>query len=241
MNLRLLPSLAVTLGLLAATSQAAFHVMQIEQVLGSVNGNTNVQAIQLRMRSAGQGVIGNGRLVAYDANGANPVILLDPTTSVGINTAGSNVLFTSAAFNSLMTAVPGYASDFTLASTIPSSYFAGGKVTWESNAGVVQWALAFGAYIGTNTGLASNTTGASGNFGAPFAGALPTLGTQAIRFTGAASALSTANSSDYAFSSPATVRNNAGASFAVVPEPGTAALLVAFGLGAVAFARRRLT
>ncbi len=239
MKLRLLSSIALTSGFLSVASQAAFHVMQIEQVLGSVNGNTNVQAIQLRMRSAGQGVIGNGRLVAYDANGLNPVILLDPTTSVGINTAGSNVLFTSAAFDSLMGSVPGYAKDFTLANTIPASYFSGGKVTWESNAGIIQWATAFGAYLGTNTGLASNTVGATGNFGAPFAGNLPTLGTQAIRFTGAASAASTANSSDYAFSSPATVRNNAGASFAVVPEPGTAALLVTFGLGAIAIARRR--
>ena len=31
-----------------------FHLMQIEQVIGGVGGNTNLQAIQLRMRAPGQ-------------------------------------------------------------------------------------------------------------------------------------------------------------------------------------------
>ncbi len=37
----------------ALPAQATFHLMQIEQVIGGVNGDTTAQAIQLRMRFAG--------------------------------------------------------------------------------------------------------------------------------------------------------------------------------------------
>ncbi len=217
--------------------------MQIEELIGGVNGNTNAQAIQLRLRANGHSVVSNGRLRAWDAAGANPLLLLDVTTNVTTNTAaGSNVLLASAAFNSLMGSVPGYSSDFTLASTIPASYLTGGKVTWESDAGVIEWSLAFGAYTGTtspNTGLAANTTGATGNFGSP-APAPPTSALQGIRTILAATATSTGNSADYAVTAnPTTVRNNAGTTFTVVPEPGSAALLAGGVMMGVAFLRRR--
>ena len=35
-----------------APAHATFHFMQIEQVIGGVNGDSTAQAIQLRMRSA---------------------------------------------------------------------------------------------------------------------------------------------------------------------------------------------
>ena len=38
----------------ALPAQATFHFMQIEQVIGGVNGDTTAQAVQLRMRFAGQ-------------------------------------------------------------------------------------------------------------------------------------------------------------------------------------------
>ncbi len=50
---------------LALPAQATFHFMQIEQVIGGVNGDTTAQAVQLRMRPAGQvevGGVGPGRL-----------------------------------------------------------------------------------------------------------------------------------------------------------------------------------
>lgn len=37
--------------------QAGFHLMQIEQVIGGVQGDPTAQAIQLRMRSAGHNFV----------------------------------------------------------------------------------------------------------------------------------------------------------------------------------------
>ena len=240
MNSRFSLVFVASLGFGISSGRANFHVMQVEQVIGSVEGNTSAQAIMLRLRSGGQNVVTNGQLKAYDANGANPVTLWNvAVTSPANSAAGANVLFTSTAFDSLMASVPGYSKDFNLTGTIPASYFAAGKVTWESDAGAIEWALAFGNYAGTNTGATTNTTGASGNFGAPFASGLRTTGAEGIRLSIAASALSSGNSSDYALSNPAMVRNNAGTSFTVVPEPCVAALLGVFGVGALAFWRRR--
>ncbi len=41
-------------GLMCNTAHATFHFMQIEQVIGGVDGDTTKQAIQLRMRSLNQ-------------------------------------------------------------------------------------------------------------------------------------------------------------------------------------------
>ena len=54
---------------LATPAFANFHLMQIEQVIGGVNGDTTKQAIQLRMRSAGQSVVSQAQIRAFDAAG----------------------------------------------------------------------------------------------------------------------------------------------------------------------------
>ena len=58
---------ALALFLIAPLAQAAFHVMQIEEVIGGVGGSISAQAIQLRMRSAGQNVVASSSLWAADA------------------------------------------------------------------------------------------------------------------------------------------------------------------------------
>ncbi len=55
--------------------------MQIEQIIGGVNGDTSAQAIQLRMRF-GDDDLHLERIRAWDAAGENPIILVDFTTSV---------------------------------------------------------------------------------------------------------------------------------------------------------------
>lgn len=50
-------TLVAVTGITLAAAQdvrATFHLMQIEQVVGGVCGDTTSQAIQLRMRDAGQ-------------------------------------------------------------------------------------------------------------------------------------------------------------------------------------------
>ena len=201
----------LTLGAIALADPAfaSFHLMQIEQVIGGVNGDTSRQAIQLRMRSPGQNFVQFGRLRAWDAAGANPVLLLDLMTQVANSSAGDHVLVATANF------LPGLTPDFVM-QPIPASYLPAGKITWEDDSGTIYWGLAWGgaAYTGTNLGVtvAAGGNDADGNFNPPFPGVLPSSNTQAVRFTGAAGALSTNNAADYALTVGAAVfTNNTGA------------------------------
>ena len=115
---------------------------------------------------------------------------------------------------------PTFTPDFTLANPIPASYLAAGRLTFEQDGGTVStpgtilWSLSWGGagYTGPNTG--DTTNDANGNFGPPYGSSLPTSGAQGIRFTGAATALSTTNLADYApTANPATVVKNNGTSF----------------------------
>jgi len=193
---------------------ANFHLMQIEQVIGGVEGDITAQAIQLRMRAAGQQLVAQGRIRAWDAAGGNPILIIDLTTNVANSPTGARVLICTAAF--LAKTSPTTVADFIMTNPIPPSYLAAGKLTFESDGGSVLWSLAWGGgtYTGTNTGVSVNDL--DGNFGAPFAGPLPTATTQAVYFPGAATAASTTNIADYALTSGAAVfTNNAPQSFTV--------------------------
>jgi hypothetical protein len=218
---RLLAVLAACVAVLALASpaHATFHLMQIEQVIGGVNGDTTRQAIQLRMRTGSQNFVQSGQLVAWDATGANPIVVANLNSAVANGAGGDRVLILSANFPT------GPAPDFTMTNLIPASYLAAGKLTWETDGAPgtqIWWALAWGGsnYTGTNTGVATPTgNDADGNFNPPFAGPLPSSGTMAVRFTGAASALSTNNAADYQVTAgAATFTNNAGQSGTVPVE-----------------------
>ena len=205
-----LSALTLGVGFLAQPAFASFHLMQIEQVIGGVNGDTTRQAIQLRMRQANQNLVGQATVVAWDATGANPVVLANIPSSVANSAAGSRVLLATASFGVV-------SPDFVM-NPIPASYLAGGKITFETDNATpgtqIWWALAWGTYSGTNTGVTTGGGGndADGNFNPPATGALPSTGQTALRFPGAASALSTNNLADYAPTTGQYVfTNNAGA------------------------------
>lgn len=206
--------LFLTAAFLVPSAFASFHLMQVEQIIGSVNGNTAAQAIQLRMRSAGQNLVSASRVRAWDAAGANPVIVMDMTTSVASGSSGARVLLATSAFTTAAQAVtPGFTPDFTMSAPIPTAYLAAGRLTFEDDGGTIYWMVAWGgaSYTGGVTG--STTNDANGNFGPPFAQGLPTTGLKGLLFQGAATASSTSNSTDYALSAePATVTKNSGAS-----------------------------
>lgn len=197
----------------APSAQATFHLMQIEQVIGGVDGDTTAQAIQLRMRSANQGSVSEARLVVRDENGANPVVLIDILTNVLFEAGGDRVLICTNSFGALCR--PNAVSDFTM-TAIPASYLDAGTLTFEEKStGNVVWRLSWGGanYMGPTSG--TNDNDANSDFGV-FGGDLPSTTLQALRFGGAFSALSSDNAMDYALTGGAAdFTNNRGCVFIV--------------------------
>jgi hypothetical protein len=181
--------------LIVVPAYATFHLMQIEQVIGGVNGDPTVQAIQLRMRSSGQNLVSQARLRAFDANGANPIVILNIGANVANASLGDRVLIVSTNFVRFTS--PSTVPDFFMTRLIPTNYLAAGRLTFESDTGTVYWSLAWGGtnYTGSNAGALDNDS--NGNFGPPFNGPLPSDSTSALLFTNAAGALSRSNVVDY--------------------------------------------
>jgi hypothetical protein len=208
---RLVIALAALTLLSARPAGATFHFMQVEQVIGGVNGATRVQAIQLRMRSAGQNLMSNAQLVVSDATGSNPVILIAFPTNVTNGAAGARVLAATADFVAATT--PNLTPDFILTNPIPDSYLAAGTLTYEDDFGTILWRLSWGGinYTGPEDGDITNDL--DGVFGPPLPGPLPSTTTDAVQFKFATAAKSTNNASDYALTGgDAMFVNNAGQS-----------------------------
>jgi hypothetical protein len=200
-------------------AHATFHLMQIEQVIAGVDGNTTVQAIQLRMRLAFQDQLQESRLVAWDAAGLNPVVVATPDSPVLNNGSGVRVLIATSNFSTFTS--PPAAPDFILDHLIPASYLAAGSLTFEDAAGtIVYWRLSWGGAGYTGSNLGSTTNDADGNFGPPFAGPLPSADLRAVRFNKAATALSTTNANDYNLTAAAAqFVNNNGDTYLVQSNP----------------------
>jgi hypothetical protein len=167
--------------LLAGPAHAAFHLMEIEQVIGGVAGDTTAQAVQLKMRTTGQNVLsGTVRLVARDAAGGTPVVL--STLGAGINSgacdAGGEILLATDGFVNRTT--PAAVRDFSML-PIPAAYLPAGSLTFENAAGtLIYWRLSWGgaAYTGVGTTTIDN---GDGDVNPAVAGPLPSSGVQALR------------------------------------------------------------
>jgi hypothetical protein len=198
-----------------STANASFHLMQIEQVIGSVEGDVTAQAVQLRMRSGFQNLVHNAKLVVRDAAGNNPVVILDIASDVSNSALGTRILIASDTFASHST--PAAIPDFLMANIIPQSYLAAGSLTFERDTTGVLWRLSWGgaAYTGLTTGETTND--ADGDFGPPVATSLPSCGAYAWVFKNAANAKSVTNLADYRLTSEQVVPffNSAGQSFTV--------------------------
>lgn len=209
---RILPIASLLLAASALPAGATFHLMQIEQAVGGLCGDVSQQAIQLRMRANGQNQIATGQLIAYDAAGANPVVLVTFPSNVAISTLGSRILATTSAFATGQGVTP----DFTMSAAIPASYLPAGRLTFEEHGDIV-WSLSWGgaAYSGSTAGSTDND--ADGTYGPSWPGALPSETDMALQFQGAANAMSTNNAANYALSAGEAIftRNN-GSAFMVV-------------------------
>jgi hypothetical protein len=235
---------SAALALVPGSALAAFHLMEIEQVIGGVDGDTSAQAVQLKMRAAGQQfVAGSAQLVVRDAAGANPVVL---STFPAPNPAGGlcrEILLATPAMAAKTT--PPLDADFVM-SPIPASYLAAGTLTFEAVGGTVYWRTSWGgaAYTGSGSVIASPAgNDDNGNANPAFAGPLPSTGGYALRFTPACPTLSSTSALQYAVTpGPATFVNNDLTSFAVagygLPQipalPGGVRLLLVAALGGLA-------
>lgn len=202
----------------ASPAFATFHLMQIEQIIGGVNGDTSAQAIQLRGRAAGQDLVSQGKLVVFDATGSNP-ITLDLTSNVANGVLGDRILIATPNFASHTT--PAAVPNFMFTSLIPASYLAAGSLCWESDTGMILWRVSWGgaSYTGPTNGQITND--ADGQFGPAWPTALPSGNLTSLQFKNAANALSTNNTNDYRVSaSPAVFVNNARTSFTLIGGGG---------------------
>jgi len=198
---------------LIASAHATFHEMQIEQIVGGVNGDTSAQAMQLRMRNPDENMVAGAQLVAFDAAGKNPVVLITFPSNVSVAATGARILITTSTFNSHL-ANP-VAPDFIMSNAIPASYLPAGRVVYQS-AGELLWSLSWGGSAYTGSNLGENRNDNDGNFGPPFPGPLPFNTSVALRFTGTASAPSTNNAANYQRTNgAATFINNSGLSEAL--------------------------
>jgi hypothetical protein len=244
---------------------AAFHLMEIEQVIGGVNGDTTAQAVQLKMRATFQtSLSGFARLVVWDATGQNPVELSRfPLPKVVNSGACKEILLATAGFEFKSSPPVGAAKrdyilkDPILMKEIPASYLAAGSLTFEDLADPTHplWRTSWG---GTGyTGSATVRTGLNSNDDdgtvAPFVGPLPSTSLRALHFNPACPTASTSTLLQYSLTPGAAVfTNNAISpeSFTVtappsVPTfPGSSGLVLVVALGALAAGaavlRRRL-
>lgn len=220
-------------GLIPRLAEArSLHLIQIEQVIGGVDGDLTAQAIQLRLRFPGETLLQFARLRVYDATGQNPITLIDFDTTVPNGALGSRILIASDNFAAYTS--PELVTDFTMAELIPESYLAAGRIAYEGNEGTIYWSLAYGgaAYTGPTNGASFNDT--DGEFGPPFDGPLPTNTIQSLVFTGSATDSSITNQSDYAVSFGAGLFTNNNGDFFVITLPPVTPTVSEWGLAALA-------
>lgn len=173
--------IGLVLCLAVGNAFAARHLMQIEQVIGGIDGDADAQAVQLRLRSGGQNRVSGFAIMAFDAAGENPIVLITFPADALNGSGGDRILAGTQAFAD----ATGLAVDFTLEQRIPDSYLPAGQVTFGNASGTsVFWSLAWGdaAFTGSNTGSTANDP--DGMFNPPVDAPLSPDGVRALLFVG---------------------------------------------------------
>jgi len=200
------------------TASATFHLMQIDQIMGGVQGDATAQAIELRTRAPGQNLVMNARLVAYDAVGENPVVIVVFDADVSNSASGIRILVASDEF--LAATTPPGQADIAMTNLIPESYLAAGSLTYEDQFGTILWRVTWGGDSYTGPTSCSVTNDVDGDVAPPFSGSIPTNSLQSLDFPGVSSAKSTNSAADYVVTTgAATFSNSTGATFTVTGLP----------------------
>ena len=115
----------------AAPARALFHFAVIDEVMSGAGGNPRVQYVEIRMTDAGQVVIANTRLTAFDCDGTvATVLLLVPGPNLTNGTEGARWILASpdgATFLAASGISPDRVWDSSVAGDIPTGC---GMVCW---------------------------------------------------------------------------------------------------------------
>jgi len=202
----LLAALLPTALLLGASTALAdsekaetFHIMEIVQVLAGYNGNTAIQAVEMKELAAGQDLVATGTINVYDKDGLLATTLGTFAANVANGTSGAHILCATSAFASAFSITP----DLVLTAGIP---LPSGQVVFEK-AGCKVNSVPYG---GINT-IVANTS---------VAPTIPTLGATALVRTGDAPTTLTCPLTDSA-GSRFTIRSGTSASSFLVFQTNT--------------------
>ena len=189
----------------------------IDIIVGGVDGDATRQAIQMRFFQPNQCVEGMD-LWAWDATGANPVLIHSFGSEVLSHNDNDTVLIASPNFAAIDSPTP----DFIMSNLLPASYLAAGSLTWQEGP-VAYWRVCWGgaAYTGpTSVDMANDP---DGTVAPAFNGGLPSSSTSGLIYDAfnnggseeggrdSTDGASNWSDADYRFTSGAAVlKNNAG-------------------------------
>ncbi|HEX5030414.1 MAG TPA: hypothetical protein VFX78_03010 [Candidatus Eisenbacteria bacterium] len=166
----LAPALLLAASLLGASTALAdsekaetFHVMEIVQVMAGYNGNTAIQAVEMKELAIGQDLVATGAINVYDKDGVLATTLGTFAANVANGASGAHILCATAAFASAFSITP----DLVLSAGIP---LPSGQVVFEK-AGCKVNSVPYGGI----TTIVANTS---------VAPTIPTLGATALVRTG---------------------------------------------------------
>ncbi len=198
--------------------RADHHTMQIHKAIGGLNGFTDVQAIQLRMRQSGQGVLTGKRVYAWDAAGSNPVLLVTCDHDVANDAGGARIVIATDNF-SICTSPP-TEPDFVMENRIPDEYLPAGSLTWENELGTVWWRLCWGGASYTGPTNMNGLNDPDLTCEPPWDGAMPSTTLEALRFEGSFFATGTSSLDDYSIApGAATFTTNGGLNTVLIAPP----------------------
>jgi hypothetical protein len=127
----------------------AFHLVEINKLLIGYNGNTAIQAVELKLLSGGENFVGGAFIAVYDSLG-DPVATLGTFPgNVANGVAGDRILCATAAFASAFSITP----DLVINPGIP---MVTGQVSFEKPGCIIN-SLAYGNVLVRVTGTSSAT------------------------------------------------------------------------------------
>jgi cysteine-rich repeat protein len=143
---------ASALLLSASPASATFHLAHIERILTGLDGNTDVQFVQIEMDQSSQQFVNGTRLIAFDADGNFSHVVLELDKNVSKGGAGVSFLMASTAFEEATGLAPDFVFSTAEGNALPAE---AGMVCWgkpddetDPNDPDMVDCISYGAYTG---------------------------------------------------------------------------------------------